>query len=287
MTLPPHGFRSWLFVPADDPRKIDKALGDGPDVVILDLEDAVASGRKDRARDLAADALRREAAPARFVRVNDLTTGRSEQDVAATIAGAPDGYVLPKCEGPDDIQRLAEMIRAHAPARTPGILAIATETVRGVRNLMRLDWAHPMLIGLTWGGEDLRADLGASRNRSGDGAYLSPFALARELTLLAARDAGVLAIDSVFTNFRDTGALGREAQQSRALGFDGKMAIHPGQIAEIHARFSPSEDEIAWARRVIETLQAAGAGVASLDGQMLDRPHIRTAKAILRRAGAD
>ncbi|WP_417680409.1 HpcH/HpaI aldolase/citrate lyase family protein [Roseibium sp.] len=283
MPLPAHPCRSWLFVPADDPRKIAKASKSGADVVILDLEDSVAADRKETARALVAESLSGLREPAVYIRVNDLTTGLTGQDVESTCGVRPDGYVLPKCEGPDDIERLAAMIRSHAADRQPGILAIATETVRGVCNLMRLDWSHPQLVGLTWGGEDLKAELGASRNRSQDGAYLSPFALARDLTLFAAKASGVLAIDSVYTNFRDGEGLAVEAGQAAAVGFEGKMAIHPDQIAEIHTQFTPDAEEIAWARKVIATLEAAGSGVASLDGQMLDRPHLRAAERLLRR----
>ncbi|MEM9631547.1 MAG: CoA ester lyase [Pseudomonadota bacterium] len=282
MPLPPHKHRSWLFAPADDARKTEKALSTAADVVILDLEDAVPPHRKTEGRAMAAAALQRRSRPARYVRVNGLDTGLTELDVAQTIASSPDGYLLPKCEGPQDIDRLAGIIRAHDPETLPGIVAICSETVRAVRNLMRLDWAHPLLVGLTWGGEDLQADLGALANRDRDNSYLSPFVAARDLALFAAKDAGVLAIDSVYTDFRDEEGLALETQQARAIGFDGKLAIHPAQIAPIHRKLAPAKNELEWAQRVIETLQAAGDGVAQLDGKMLDRPHLKLAEKILR-----
>ena len=281
MQLPSHAFGSWLFVPGDDPKKLTKALGSDADVVIYDLEDAVVPARKAAARSLTLDALSNEARPARYVRVNDLSSGHTAEDVARTIGGRPDGYVLPKCEGPHDIEALAKIIRSHNCEHQPGVLAIATETVRGVRNLMRLDWSHPMLMGLTWGGEDLQADLGAHSNRSESGNYLSPFVMARDLTLFAAREAGVLAIDSVFTDFRDEAALIEEAQQAQTSGFDGKMAIHPNQIEPIRNSFLPDHKEKDWAIKVIELLEGSEQGVAQLDGRMLDRPHLRLAKKIL------
>lgn len=284
MPVPTHGTRSWLFVPGDDAGKLAKSCNSDADVVIFDLEDAVSTDRKAAARDLTAAALRAPCRPARYVRVNDLRTGQTAQDVAQTIGAAPDGYVLPKCEGPQDIEDLAAIVRAHAPATLPGILAICTETVRGVRNLMRLDWAHPMLVGMTWGGEDLMADLGATANRAADGAYRSPFILARDLVLYAAKDAGVLAIDSVFTDFRDAAGLLAEAQAAAQIGFEGKMAIHPGQIGPIHEALAFDAAQIAWAERVIAALGASPAGVAQLDGKMLDAPHLKLAEMILRRS---
>ncbi|MES0884259.1 HpcH/HpaI aldolase/citrate lyase family protein [Roseibium sp. SCP14] len=284
MPMPPHKHRSWLFAPADDARKTEKALSTDADVVILDLEDAVSPQRKAEGRAMAANGLKLESSSARYVRVNGLDTGLTNLDVAQTIAGSPDGYLLPKCEGPQDIDCLAAMIRAHDPKESPGIVAICSETVRAVRNLMRLDWAHPLLTGLTWGGEDLQADLGALANRDRDNSYLSPFATARDLALFAAKDAGVLAIDSVYTDFRDEAGLASETQQARAVGFDGKLAIHPAQIDPIHRQLAPTKNELDWAHRVIETLQAAGDGVAQLDGKMLDRPHLKLAEKILRSA---
>ncbi|MBT3143843.1 CoA ester lyase [Phaeobacter gallaeciensis] len=284
MPVPPHAFGSWLFVPGDDPKKLNKALESNADVVIFDLEDAVSAGRKDIARSLTFDALSRTSRPARYVRVNDLASGYTAKDVEDTIAGKPDGYVLPKCEGPHDIETLAEMIRRHGVSPLPRILGICTETVRGVRNLMRMDWEHPMLVGLAWGGEDLQANLGARSNRSAGGGYASPFALARDLMLFAARDANVLAIDAVYTDFRNELGLTQETEAAKALGFDGKMAIHPGQIGPIHNALKPDQTEREWAAKVVALLEASETGVAQLDGEMLDRPHLKLAEQILARS---
>lgn len=287
MPQPQHRYHSWLFVPADDERKILKALGSAADVVILDLEDAVATARKDEARSTAGTALKMPSRTARYVRVNDLTTGLTADDIAATISGRPDGYMLPKCEGPADIEALAALLRVHGEGLSPGIVAIATETARGVRNLMRLDWSHPSLSGLAWGGEDLSADLGASANRGADGNYLSPFTTARDLALYAAREAGVLALDAVFTDFRDSAALAEETRAGKSIGFDGKMAIHPAQVDVINHEYKPNEKEIVWARQVVSLFRDSGSGVAQLDGRMLDRPHLKAAERILRHATGD
>jgi citrate lyase subunit beta / citryl-CoA lyase len=285
MYLPSHAVGSWLFVPGDDTKKLSKSLNSDADVVIFDLEDAVAPGRKDIARSLTLDTLKDTARAARYVRVNDLNSGHTAKDVAETIAGKPDGYVLPKCEGPHDIEALAEMIRPHARSPAPGILGICTETVRGVRNLMRLDWNHPMLVGLAWGGEDLQANLGALSNRSGDGDYASPFTLARDLMLFAARDAGVFALDAVYTDFRNEAGLIQEVQEAKTLGFDGKMAIHPSQIAPIQQALMSNQSEKDWAEKVLALLVTSETGVAQLDGKMLDRPHLKLAEKILARGG--
>lgn len=278
-------FRTYLFVPADSPRKMERALQSGADALILDLEDSVAADRKDAARAEVARFLDAPAPMARFVRVNALGTGLTDADVAATAAARPDGYVLPKCEGPDDIAALSGLIDRAGGAASVRIMAIATESVRAVRRLMRKDWSHPRLSALTWGGEDLSADMGASRNRDAGGAYLPPFQLARTLTLLAALDAGVEAIDAVYTDFANAEGLRDETAEARDLGFTGKLAIHPAQVAPIHDVFRPDPGQVEWARRVIAALEAAGGGVARLDGEMLDRPHLLQAQRLLARAG--
>lgn len=275
--------RSYLFVPADSPRKMTRAAESGADALILDLEDAVAPANKVAARTEAARFLAEPMPMKRFVRVNALATGLTEKDVAATIAAAPDGYVLPKCEGPDDIETLSALIAKLGGGDGIGIMSIGTETVRGLRRLMREDWGHPRLAALAWGGEDLSADMGAERNRDAAGAYLGPFLMARDHTLLAALEAGADAVDAVFTDFRDEAGLMQEARLAKTLGFSGKMAIHPAQVAVIHAAFRPEPAEVDWAKAVIAALAATGEGVASLNGMMLDRPHLVRARKILER----
>lgn len=275
--------RSYLFVPADSPRKMTRAAESGADALILDLEDAVAPANKVAARTEAARFLAEPMPMKRFVRVNALATGLTEKDVAATIAAAPDGYVLPKCEGPDDIETLSALIAKLGGGDGIGIMSIGTETVRGLRRLMREDWGHPRLAALAWGGEDLSADMGAERNRDAAGAYLGPFLMARDHTLLAALEADADAVDAVFTDFRDEAGLMQEARLAKTLGFSGKMAIHPAQVAVIHAAFRPEPAEVDWAKAVIAALAATGEGVASLNGMMLDRPHLVRARKILER----
>ncbi|KAF0135034.1 MAG: citrate lyase subunit beta / citryl-CoA lyase, partial [Xanthobacteraceae bacterium] len=187
-------------------------------------------------------------------------------------------------EGPEDVAELAGRIAALEPeAGRTGILVVATETVGSVLSLAAQDWRHPRLRGMLWGGEDLAAELGATANRAADGAYTSPFRLARDLCLMAARRAGVLAIDAVHTDIRDLDALATEAEAARRDGFDGKAAIHPSQVDVINAVFRPSDAEIAWAHRVLEALAASATGIALVDGQMVDAPHAARARRILAR----
>ena len=276
--------RSWLFVPGDSARKLEKAADSGAGALILDLEDAVAADAKPAARHLVAQALARPTKAARFVRVNGLDTDLTEVDVAATVRQGPDGYVLPKCEGREDIEALSGLIVRHGGGDGIRILAIATETARGLRRLMREDWSHPRLCALAWGAEDLSADLGTARSRDAAGRYLGPFRLARDVTLLAAAEAGVDAVDAVYTDFTDAEGLGREASDAHALGFAGKMAIHPGQLDVIAKAFRPDPEQVAWAQSVLRAISAAGSGTASLNGQMLDRPHVLKARKILQEA---
>lgn len=274
--------RCYLFVPGDSERKQEKALESGADALILDLEDSVAPEGKQSARETVAAFLTCRAPMARYVRVNALDTGFTEADVAATAPGRPDCYALPKCESRADIEELSRLIDKYGGGNTP-IFAIATETVRAVRSLLSEDWAHPRLTEMTWGAEDLAADIGAIRNRGDDGAYYSPFRFARDAMLFAAKDAGVAAIDSVFTDFRDEAGLIREAAEALNCGFTGKMAIHPAQVAPIQKVFTPSQEQVDWARRVVGATDGAGRGVVQLDGKMIDRPHVKTARNILAR----
>jgi citrate lyase subunit beta / citryl-CoA lyase len=288
--------RSLLFVPGDSPRKLAKALGAGADVLILDLEDSVAPDGKTAARRSVRDFLReakREAAhPALYVRINALESGLSEADLDEVMVAAPDGIMLPKCEGAADVQlldsRLAVREALHGlPDGTTRILPIATETPAALFGMPSYRGSSPRLAGLAWGAEDLAAAIGASANKDGDGDWLPPFGLARHLCLFAAAAAQVAAIDTVFTDFRDLGGLKREADAAARDGFTGKLAIHPGQVAVINEAFTPSDEAVTQARRVLAAFAQAGdAGVVGLDGAMLDRPHLEAARRLLARADA-
>jgi citrate lyase subunit beta/citryl-CoA lyase len=286
--------RSLLFVPAHDTRKRDKGLTCGADALILDLEDSVPEAEKARARTMCAEfvSAHRTHMPL-FVRVNSLASGHVLADLDAIVGAQPYGIMLPKCESGRDVAQLASYITAHEarhsmPEGSLRILPIVTETAASLFGLHSYATdAGPRLCGLFWGGEDLANDIGATANRGSDGRYTAPYHLARGLTLLAATAANVPALDAVYTNFRDPEGLRAEAAEAARDGFAGKVAIHPDQIGPINETFTPSDAEVAWARRVIAAFDAApGAGAIALDGKMLDRPHYRTAHRVVARASA-
>jgi citrate lyase subunit beta/citryl-CoA lyase len=288
--------RSLLFVPGDSRKKLDKAMGSGADVLLIDLEDSVAVAAKDEARRVTSAFVMEHRAeaerPRLFVRVNGLTTGLADADLDGVMPAAPDGIVLPKTVGGADVAHLGAKLAVREAEYglddgATRILAIATENAAGVFALGTFAGASHRLMGLTWGGEDLSADLGAEANRDEDGAYTDPYRLARSLTLMGAAAAGVDAVDSVFTNFRDMAGLEAECRQARRDGFVAKMAIHPAQVPVINQAFTPSAEAMARAQAVIEAFRAhPGAGVVGVNGEMLDRPHLLRAERLLRRAGA-
>lgn len=285
--------RSFLFVPGDSERKLAKATASPADAIIIDLEDAVAADQKAAARALTLEYLRSTARnrPQCFVRVNAHATGLLPDDLAAVMAGAPAGIVLPKCESQADIDALGHYLRVlEARERlvpdSTRIIAIATETARSVVNLAGSPLIHPRLLGLLWGGEDLSADLGAETNRDENGAYLGVFEQVRHACLLAAAAAGVIAIDAVYTGVSDPKGLAAEVESARRIGFTAKAAIHPAQIEVIHRGFAPTAEQVTWAKRVLAAFRDSDQpGVLQLDGRMLDRPHLRQAERILGQAG--
>ena len=285
--------RSWLFVPGDSERKLSKSLASGADALILDLEDSVAQARKDAARNQVLEFLKSEAAGRTcWVRINPLTT-EGAKDLIGILQGEPAGVMLPKAEGLPDLRRLSkhldELEREYGVVLgQTGVVLIATETPRAVLKLK--DFAaveERRLRGLTWGAEDLAAAIGASDNRGEDGDWTAPFQLARNLTLLAARAAGVQPIDTLYADFKDSQGLRNACDNARRDGFTAKLAIHPGQVEIINEAFRPSEAELDWARAVVAAFNAEpGAGVVSVDGKMLDKPHLARAEAVLRRSGS-
>ncbi|HWX04854.1 MAG TPA: CoA ester lyase [Bradyrhizobium sp.] len=278
--------RSLLFVPGHSEKMMAKSLGSGADVLIFDLEDAVDPDSKPAARRLVAEALagRTGAGPARYVRVNALDTAWCADDVEAVMPARPDGIMLPKPEGPEDLDRLDALMTRWENASDRGrakIIPVCTETAAATLSLAAKSWARPRLAGLLWGGEDLSAAIGATANRDDRGQYTAPFALARSLCLFAARAAGVAPIDAVFTDFRDSEALRRETDAARRDGFSAKAAIHPAQVDIINRAFTPTEAERLWAERVLAAFEGSDAGVVQLDGVMLDAPHRAQARRIM------
>jgi citrate lyase subunit beta/citryl-CoA lyase len=289
--------RSLLFVPGDSSRKLEKALASGADVLLIDLEDSVDLSAKEEARRVTAAFLSEQQAtsdrPRLFVRVNGLTTGLTDADLDGVMQAAPDGIVLPKTVGGADVAHLGAKLAVREAEfdlqdGATRILAIATENAAGVFALGTFAGASHRLMGMTWGGEDLSADLGAETNRDADGAYTDPYRLARSLTLLGAAAAGVDAVDSVFTNFRDMAGLEAECRMARRDGFVAKMAIHPAQVPVINEAFTPSQEAIDKAKAVIEAFKAnPGAGVVGVNGEMLDRPHQLRAERLIARSTMD
>jgi citrate lyase subunit beta/citryl-CoA lyase len=286
--------RSLLFVPADSERKLAKAPECGADVLVLDLEDAVAADRKEAARLGAANFLRSRATvgPRVHVRVNRLDSGLIEADLDAIMSARPDAIMLPKAEAGSDVELLSAMIAAREAIAgiddgTVRIVAIATETPGAIFNLATYKGASARLAGLAWSSEDLAAALGAATYYDDDGALTDPFRLARSLCLYGAAHAGVAAVDRVFPNFRDGDALRGEAEVAARDGFTAKLAIHPAQVAVINEVFTPSQEVIARAQAIVAAFAAApGAGVIGFEGEMLDLPHLAKAKALLERAAA-
>lgn len=281
--------RSLLFVPAHDERKLAKGLGCGADALIVDLEDAVPAAEKVRARGLCAEFVseHRTRLPL-FVRINALSTSLAFDDLQAVVRARPHGIMLPKCESGRDVAVLAgHLARIEASnGVAPGslrILPIVTETAASLFGLHSYATpADPRLCGMMWGGEDLAADIGAAANRGADGRYTALYEMARSLTLLGATAAQVVAVDAVYTNFRDAEGLKAEAAQAVRDGFSAKAAIHPDQIGTIHEVFTPSPADVAWAKRVIQAFdEAPQSGAIAIEGKMLDRPHYRSAQRVI------
>ncbi|WP_129790871.1 CoA ester lyase [Sphingosinicella sp. CPCC 101087] len=276
--------RSLLFVPGDRPDRMEKALRSGADALILDLEDAVAPTVKPEAREAVARFLRRPRPVQLWVRVNPLDGPEIDKDLQAILPSRPDGIVLPKAEGGGSVAALDRLLSGRGDSHAL-ILAIATETPAAIFQLGTFG-GQDRLAGLTWGAEDLPAAIGASASREPDGRFTPPYELARSLCLFGAAAAGVAPIETVYPSFRDSKGLQAYAGRARRDGFTGMMAIHPDQVSVINAAFTPSDAEIAHARRVIEAFESQpDAGALSLDGRMIDRPHLVQARRLLAAAG--
>ena len=286
--------RSLLFVPGDSDRKIAKSAGCNADIVIFDLEDSVAPEHKGAARGRVREVLisaTQRRVPELWVRINPLETPEAMADLIVVLHAQPDGIVLPKARAPDDVVQLARHLedfeRRHGlQGGAIRILPIATETPGSVFTLGGYGHCGERLYGLTWGAEDLSAAVGATANKEADGSWTAPYQLVRSLCLFGASAAAVPAFDTLHADFRDTAGLRAACVQARRDGFEGKLAIHPDQVAVINECFAPSHEELAHAQRVVE-LFARNPGVAalSLDGRMLDLPHLRQAQKILARSG--
>jgi citrate lyase subunit beta/citryl-CoA lyase len=277
-----------LFVPGDRPDQIEKAHDAGADALILDLEDSVAPQQKPVARLHVARFLEREKRMLPlFVRINPLDRSLTDDDLAVLAdATPPDGIVLPKAEGSASVIEFERRLGALRIS-IPLILPIATETPRAVFRLAEYEGVADRLVGLTWGAEDVSAAVGATTSRLPDGSFTPPYEMVRALTLFAAHAAGVPAIETVYPAFRDHEGLAKYASHGARDGFTGMMAIHPLQVPIINEAFTPAEEDVARAKRIVEAFRnRPAAGVLSIDGVMLDAPHLNQAERILARAGA-
>ena len=284
--------RSWLFVPGDSERKQAKGRENPADALILDLEDSVAQDRQQVARDQVRAFLQAHPDRSRqqlWVRINPLDTDASLPDLAAVMPGAPDGICLPKPYSAAEVDTLSKYLdaleaREGLPRGSTKILSVATETAASLLTFHTyLNNPSPRLVAMTWGGEDLAAALGASDNRHPvTGDYDDPYLMAKSLCLAAARAIGAQPVGVVYVDYRNLDGLAAECQRDRRAGFIGKIAIHPDQAAVINRAFTPSDAEIAHARRVVDVFERnPGVGTAGLDGKMLDMPHLKQARNLL------
>ena len=271
--------RSWLFVPADSEKKIAKALDSEADAVIFDLEDSVVHGQKTAARTILKDLPSRSGGPAWWVRINPIGSDQHKEDLSLLARSDFAGVVLPKAESGADIRELA-----HRTGNVP-VHAIVTETPASLFGLLSYRDPGSPLAAMSWGAEDLSAALGAVSKHDPNGTLSFTYRLARSLCLAGAAAAGVQPVDGVFADFRDDEGLRKESEAAAREGFTGKLAIHPAQVEVINAAFTPSPDDVAHATEIIAAFEAQpDAGVLSVGGKMVDRPHLLQAKRILERA---
>lgn len=272
--------RSLLFVPADDTKKQQKALASATDAIILDMEDSVATANKVKARQIIAEFFNNLVTDKIIIiRINALDTNLWQDDMQAILLYSPDYILIPKARSGADVAAINDLIKASTKAANKTqIIALVTELPESMFNISSFKQSGKALASLTWGAEDLSAELGAQTNKDEYGVYFPVYQMARSFCLLGAAHAGVTAIDTVFTNFKDDEGLKAEAKRAKIEGFRGKMLIHPCQIAIVNAVFNPNEAEVARARQVIEAIEnSTTGGVAQLNGEMIDQPHYKRA----------
>ena len=284
--------RSWLFAPGDSEKKMTKAMEGSADIVLIDLEDAVAPDNKATARQMVRDflAANPEQRERLWVRINPFDGDWTLLDLAAVMPSHPGGIMLPKVYGRADVERLDHCLSALEVANgieegsTP-VIVLVTETAEAMFHTGDYKGA-PRVVALTWGAEDLADSIGANANKDEDGAYTFTYELARSMTLLGAATAGVTPIETISADFRDLDALRARAQRVRRDGYRGMLAIHPAQVDVINDAFTPSEEEIAEAQEIVDVFAAnPGVGAIGWKGGMLDRPYLSRAQALLRQVG--
>ncbi len=281
--------RSWMFVPGDSEKKLGKGPSLGADALILDLEDSVVDTRKAIAREMVCAYLQHadRAISQLWVRMNPLDTPHALLDVVGVIQGQPDGFILPKAEHSRDANLLGNYLDVleteHGIERgATKIFSLVTETPTAMLNIGSYTVVNPRVTAVSWGAEDLSAAIGASSNRDEQGNLTAPYIFARTVCLMAAYAAGVQAVDTAFTDYKDDDGLRTNCNEARRDGFVGKIAIHPAQVSIINDAFMPNAAEIEHARAVVDLFaQNPDVGTLSLAGKMLDKPHLTQAERVL------
>lgn len=284
--------RSWLFIPADNEKKLAKVDSTPADACLLDMEDSVALSQKQAAREILSvflgDLPKAQRRCQLWVRVNPFDSGQTLDDLAAVMPAEPDGIMLPKAAGPQEVERLSHYLDAFerssgSAVGSTRIMPLITETAASALTISHYATVDlPRVQGLSWGAEDLSSALSASANCDETGELDFTYKMVRAQTLLAAHAMGVQAIDAVFTDFRDPAGLAMSCRASRREGFSGRMAIHPAQVEVINAGYLPTAEEAALAARIVEAFDAQpGAGTLGIDGKMYDMPHLKQARRTL------
>lgn len=284
-----HSRRALLYMPGDDWKKIVKATTLGVDCICMDMEDGVAVNRKAEARVTIAKALRELdfGASEKLARVNSIGSGWERDDIDAVLPFRPDGIVIPKVETREQVEWGSRIIEAaelkHGWALNSIRMLVGVETALGILNLKEIA-AHPRLDGIIFGGEDYAASVGARRTREA-----VELLYARQSVVAACAAFGLQAIDIVYIDFKDAEGLRLEAEQGAGFGFSGKQIIHPNQVEVTQEAFTPSDEALEEARRIVETFEASqkeGKGAYALDGKMIDMPLLKNAQKVLARARA-
>lgn len=284
-----HARRALLYMPGDDRHKIDKSLTLGVDCICMDMEDGTALNRKAEARGTIARALQElDFGPAeKLARVNAVGSGLEQDDLQAVLPHRPDGIVIPKVENLAQIQWADGLIEAAELANGWGVnsvrLLVGVETAAGILNLKEIA-SHPRLDAIIFGGEDFAASVGATRTPEA-----VELLYARLAVVTACAAYGLQAIDIVTIDFKNPAVVRAEAEYGARLGYSGKQIIHPAQVEPVQSAFTPSDETIAAARRLVEAFelhQQQGAGAFALDGRMIDMPLLKNAQKVLARARA-
>ena len=285
-----HSRRALLYMPGDDRRKIEKATTLGVDSICIDMEDGVAANKKAEARAVIAQAMKELdfGKSEQCIRINSIGSGLEKRDLVAALATNPDSIVVPKIESADQVRWVSERMESYELSSNLSIgairLLIGVETAKGILNLKEIAEADKRLEAIIFGAEDYAASIGATRTKEGTEVL---YARSAVVTVCAAND--LQAIDMVYIDFRDLEGLRVEAAQGAGLGFSGKQIIHPNQVVPVQEAFTPSDEAIEYAKRVVETFEASqkeGKGAYALDGKMIDMPLLKNAQKVLDRAKA-